>query len=68
MLAMLVTDHDEKRLKSFCEEVATSLVNAKLFEDINNTRKYNENILKSLSDDIYCCRVNRCFGGGNICL
>jgi len=44
--------HDEKRLKSFCAEVAISLVNAKLFEDVNNTRKYNESILKSLSDGV----------------
>jgi len=45
-------ERDEKRLQSFCAKVAISLVNAKLFKDVNNTRKYNESILKSLSDGV----------------
>lgn len=43
---------DENRLTAFCAQVAIALENAQLFEDVLNTRNYNESILKSLSNGV----------------
>jgi len=46
------TDSDESRLKTFSAQAAIALVNAKLFDDVNNMRIYNESVLKSLSNGV----------------
>ncbi len=43
---------DEARLKAFAAQVAVSLENAKLFDDVLNMKNYNESILKSTSNGI----------------
>jgi len=43
---------DEERLKTFSAQAAIALVNAQLFQDVNNMRIYNENVLKSLSNGV----------------
>ena len=44
------TAKDEARLKAFAAQVAVSLENAKLFEDVLNIKNYNESILESTSN------------------
>jgi adenylate cyclase len=46
------TAKDESRLKAFAAQVAVSLENAKLFDDVLNMKNYNESILKSTSNGI----------------
>jgi adenylate cyclase len=46
------TAKDEARLKAFAAQVAISLENAKLFDDVLNMKNYNESILKSTSNGI----------------
>ena len=46
------TSRDEARLKAFAAQVAVSLENAKLFDDVLNIKNYNESILKSTSNGI----------------
>ena len=46
------TARDEARLKAFAAQVAVSLENAKLFDDVLNIKNYNESILKSTSNGI----------------
>lgn len=46
------TVKDESRLKAFAAQVAVSLENAKLFDDVLTTKNYNESILKSTSNGI----------------
>ena len=41
------TDEDEKRLKVFTAQLAISLENAKLFDDIQNMKNYNEGVLRA---------------------
>ncbi|HEX7944252.1 MAG TPA: adenylate/guanylate cyclase domain-containing protein [Phenylobacterium sp.] len=43
---------DENRLKAFAAQVAVSLENAKLFDDVLTTKNYNDSILKSTSNGI----------------
>ncbi|HXA38154.1 MAG TPA: adenylate/guanylate cyclase domain-containing protein [Phenylobacterium sp.] len=43
---------DEARLKAFAAQVAVSLENAKLFDDVLSMKNYNESILKSTSNGI----------------
>jgi len=43
---------DERRLRAFCAEAAVSIQNAKLFEEINAERNYNESILRSMSNAV----------------
>ena len=54
------TVQDERRLRSFCSQIAVALENAQLFEDVSASRAFNESILKSLSSGIIaldgqCC-------------
>ena len=42
------TDEDESRLKAFTQQVAIALENAKLFDDVSKSRKYNESMLSSI--------------------
>ncbi len=46
------TARDEARLKAFAAQVAVSLENAKLFDDVLTTKNYTESILKSTSNGI----------------
>lgn len=41
---------DEARLRAFTAQIAVSLENAQLFEDVLNMKNYNENILRSTTD------------------
>ncbi|MDZ4369963.1 MAG: adenylate/guanylate cyclase domain-containing protein [Phenylobacterium sp.] len=43
---------DEARLKAFAAQIAVSLENAKLFDDVLSMKNYNEAILKSTSNAI----------------
>ena len=46
------SDEDESRLKAFTQQVAIALENAKLFEDVSKSRKYNESMLSSMSNGV----------------
>ncbi len=46
------TAKDEARLKAFAAQIAVSLENAKLFDDVLSMKSYNESILKSTSNGI----------------
>lgn len=46
------TNRDEARLKAFAAQVAVSLENARLFDDVLSMKNYNESILKSTSNGI----------------
>jgi adenylate cyclase len=46
------TAKDEARLRAFSAQIAVSLENAKLFDDVLNMKNYNESILKSTSNGI----------------
>ena len=43
------TEEDEARLKAFTAQVSIALENAKLFEDVQNMRNYNQSVLESMS-------------------
>ncbi|MEI6305308.1 MAG: GAF domain-containing protein [Deltaproteobacteria bacterium] len=46
------TDEDESRLKAFTAQIAIGLENAKLFNDVQNMRNYNESMLQSMSNGV----------------
>ena len=46
------SNEDESRLKAFTQQVAIALENAKLFEDVSKSRKYNESMLSSMSNGV----------------
>ena len=46
------SDEDEQRLKAFTAQVAISLENAKLFDDVQNMKNYNESMLESMSNAV----------------
>jgi adenylate cyclase len=43
---------DESRLKAFTAQVAIALENAKLFDDVQKMKNYNENMLESMSNGV----------------
>ena len=43
------TDDDESRLKAFTAQISIGLENAKLFDDVQAIKNYNESILESMS-------------------
>jgi len=43
---------DESRLKAFTAQVAISLENAKLFDDVQKIKNYNESMLESMSNGV----------------
>jgi adenylate cyclase len=45
-------DEDEQRLKAFTAQVSIALENAKLFEDVQNMKNYNESMLESMSNGV----------------
>ena len=46
------TLEDESRLRAFTAQVAIALENAKLFDDIQNMKNYNESMLQSMSSGV----------------
>ena len=45
-------DEDMSRLKAFTAQLAISLENAKLFDDVQNMKNYNESVLQSMSSGV----------------
>ena len=45
-------DEDESRLKAFTAQVAIALENAKLFDDVQNMKNYNQSMLESMSNGV----------------
>ena len=43
---------DESRLKAFTAQVSIALENAKLFDDVQNMKNYNESMLESMSNGV----------------
>lgn len=46
------TAGDQRRLEALCAQAAVSIENAQLFEDVNDSRNYNESILRSMSNGV----------------
>jgi adenylate cyclase len=46
------TAEDEARLKAFTSQISIGLENAKLFDDVENIKNYNESILESMSSGV----------------
>jgi len=46
------TTEDEQRLKAFTAQVSIALQNAKLFDDVQNMKNYNEAMLESMSNGV----------------
>jgi adenylate cyclase len=46
------TEEDEQRLKAFTAQVSISLENAKLFDDVQIMKNYNESMLESMSNTV----------------
>jgi len=46
------TEEDETRLKAFTAQVSIALENAKLFDDVQNMKNYNEAMLQSMSNGV----------------
>ena len=46
------TDEDESRLKAFTAQVAIALENAKLFDDVQQMKEYNDAVLESMTNGV----------------
>jgi adenylate cyclase len=46
------TAEDEARLKAFVSQISIGLENAKLFDDVQNIKNYNESILESMTSAV----------------
>ncbi|MBF0250198.1 MAG: GAF domain-containing protein [Alphaproteobacteria bacterium] len=46
------SDEDEQRLKAFTAQISIGLENAKLFNDVQNMKNYNESMLESMSNAV----------------
>ncbi len=46
------TEEDESRLRAFTAQVSIALENAKLFDDVQNMKNYNESVLQSMSSGV----------------
>lgn len=46
------TSEDESRLKAFTSQIAISLENSKLFDDVQNMKNYAEGMLESMSNGV----------------
>ena len=53
------TPEDEARLKAFTAQLAISLENAKLFDDVQNIKNYNESMLQSMSNGVVTMNEDR---------
>jgi adenylate cyclase len=58
------TLEDESRLKAFTAQISIALENAKLFNDVQNIKNYNESILQSMTNGVVTFdeegKVNKC--------
>lgn len=48
----IFTDEDESRLKAFTAQISIGLENAKLFDDVQTIKNYNESMLESMSNGV----------------
>jgi len=46
------TDEDEQRLRAFTAQMSITLENAKLFDDVQKMKSYNESMLESMSNGV----------------
>ena len=46
------SDEDEQRLRAFTGQVSIALENAKLFNDVQNMKNYNESVLESMTSAV----------------
>ncbi|MCP4346790.1 MAG: GAF domain-containing protein [Desulfobacterales bacterium] len=46
------TDEDESRLKTFTAQISIALENAKLFDDVQNMKNFNESMLQSMTNGV----------------
>jgi adenylate cyclase len=46
------TAEDEARVKAFTSQIAIAIENAKLFDDVQNMKNYNESVLESMSSGV----------------
>ncbi|MGE5505307.1 MAG: GAF domain-containing protein [Actinomycetota bacterium] len=46
------THEDETRLRAFVSQISIGLENAKLFDDVQNIKNYNESILESMTNGV----------------
>jgi adenylate cyclase len=53
------SEDDEKRLKAFTAQVAIALENAKLFDDVQKMKNYNESMLLSMSNGVVTLNQER---------
>lgn len=62
------TDDDETRLRAFTAQVSIALENAKLFEDVQMMKNYNESVLESMSNGVMTMdedgKIVTCNGAG----
>ena len=62
------TDEDESRLKAFTAQISIALENAKLFNDVQNMKNYNESMLQSMSNGVITldeeCKIVTCNAAG----
>ncbi len=62
------THEDQARLKAFTAQLAISLENAKLFDDVQNIKNYNESMLESMTNGVITLnedgRIVTCNGAG----
>ena len=62
------TPEDEARLKAFTAQVSIALENAKLFDDVQNMRNYNQSMLESMSNGVITLtddgRIHTCNAAG----
>ena len=51
-LGGVFNEEDESRLKAFTAQISIGLENAKLFDDVQNIKNYNESMLESMSNGV----------------
>lgn len=51
-LGGVFNEEDESRLKAFTAQISIGLENAKLFDDVQNMKNYNESMLQSMSNGV----------------
>ncbi|MCW5576602.1 MAG: GAF domain-containing protein, partial [Burkholderiales bacterium] len=59
------TAADQRRLAALCAQAAVSIENAQLFEDVSNSRNYNESILRSMSNGVLTLDAGNTIGKVN---
>jgi adenylate cyclase len=59
------TEEDEQRLRAFTAQIAIALENAKLFDDVQTVKNYNESMLESMSNGVLTVDDKGNFGAVN---